>query len=202
MIYRISRFLLEVFARTLFKVRFSGRENLPDAPYIVVSNHASLIDPPLVGAACKKDNVNFMAKNELFTAPIIGIWTRSVGCIPVKRGANSVQSLKEAIKRINRGNAVAIFPEGTRSEDGEIKEAKRGIGFLIARSKAQVVPIYIEGSLKAMAKGKPMNIGAPIDVFIGKTIMPEELIVKTPEGKNDYGAIANVVMDRIMVLKK
>ncbi|MCK5451272.1 MAG: 1-acyl-sn-glycerol-3-phosphate acyltransferase [Candidatus Omnitrophica bacterium] len=202
MAYRISRFLLEVFARVLFKVRFFGRENLPNAPYVVVSNHASLLDPPLVGAACKKDNINFMAKNELFTAPILGVWTRSVGCIPVKRGANSVQSLKEAIKRINSGYAVAIFPEGTRSEDGNLQKAKRGIGFLVSKAKVRVVPIYIEGSAKAMPRVGPMKYGMPVNVFIGKTIQPEEFIIKTDEGKDDYSAIANLVMSRIAGLKK
>ncbi|MFH1836565.1 MAG: lysophospholipid acyltransferase family protein [Candidatus Omnitrophota bacterium] len=202
MMYHISRFLFEVFFRVLLKVTFVGRENIPDAPYIAVANHASLADPPFVGSACKKDAVSFMAKKELFDAPILGAWTRSVNCIPVNRGSASATSLKEAIKRIGEGKVVAVFPEGTRSEDGNLQEAKRGIGFIIAKAKVPVVPIYIEGSNIAFPKGRKIKIGTPVKVIVGKPVMPEEFSEKDEHsGKQNYEKITNMVMERIAGLK-
>ncbi|RKY43249.1 MAG: 1-acyl-sn-glycerol-3-phosphate acyltransferase [Candidatus Makaraimicrobium thalassicum] len=195
--YRISRFILEVFLRFFFKVRIFGRENIPDPPYIVVPNHTSLLDPPLVGMACKKDSIDFMAKEELFDKRVVGAWTRSVRCIPVSRRANSTGSLKEALKRVSRGRSICIFPEGTRSVDGRLQAAKRGVGFLIERAGVPVVPVYIEGSTEALPKGGRLKPGTRIDVFVGKPVLPGSLIFETASGKRDYESITNAVMGHI-----
>ncbi len=198
--YRLSRFTFKVLLYTFFRIRFFGRENIPEKPYIVAANHASLIDPPLVGVACEKDDVDFMAKEELFNAPIIGLWTRLVGCIKVRRGANSVKSLKEALRRVNAGRVVSVFPEGTRSNDGSLQEAKRGVGFLIVRAKVPVVPIYIQNSALAMPKGKGIKPGVAINVFVGKPILPDAFIAGEDSSKRDYEKVSNVVMERIAEL--
>jgi len=200
--YRISCFLFECFLRLLFKVEINGRENIPQKPYLIVSNHASLADPPVVGAACKKDAVDFMAKSELFDTPILGLWTRSVGCIRVKRGSASSGSLKEAIKRIAAGRVVAMFPEGTRSEDGTLQEAKRGIGFIVAKAKVPVLPIFISGTNIAFPKVGPLKPGSQIKAIIGKPIMPEEFFESDGSGGKDYEKVANMVMDRIASLRE
>ena len=202
MMYHISRFLLGLFYKALLKVKIMGKENIPDAPYLVVSNHASLADPPFVGEACKKDAVDFMAKAELFDFPVLGSWTRSAGCIRVDRGAASARSLKEAMKRLALGRVVAIFPEGKRSEDGNLQQAKRGVGFLIAKAKVPVLPIYIEGSNKAFPKGGPLKIGTLVNVYVGKPMMPEEFIEEGQELVKDYEKVAVKVMDRIASLRK
>lgn len=201
MMYHISRFLLGVFYRILLRVTFIGKENIPDAPYLIVSNHASLADPPFVGQACKKDAVDFMAKSELFDMPVLGAWTRSVGCIRVDRGTASARSLKEAMKRLSNGRVVAIFPEGTRSEDGNLQQAKRGVGFLIVKAKVPVLPIYIEGSNIAFPKGGSIKIGTPVNVYIGKPIMPEEFFKEGQDNTRDYEKVSGMVMDRIADLK-
>lgn len=202
MLYRISRAIFEFFINVLFRVRIFGRENLPGAPYIVVPNHASLLDPPLVGVACKKDNISFMAKKELFDTPLVGAWTRAVDCICVRRGATSVRSLKDALKRVSAGEVVCVFPEGARSPDGSLQEAKRGVGFLIAKAGVPVVPIYIDGSLDAWPKGRRFRPGARINVFVGRPIPPDELVPGEGAGKKDYEAIANKVMDAISRLRE
>lgn len=200
MFYRISRRIFKVLLYIFFKIRIFGQENIPDKPYIAAANHASLIDPPLVGVACEKDDVDFMAKEELFNVPIIGLWTRSVRCIKVRRGANGVKSLKEALRRINNGRVVSVFPEGTRSQDGNLQEAKRGVGFLILRAKVPVVPIYIQNSDKAMPKGKGIRPGVTINVFVGKPILSEEFVADRGTSKKDYEKAANIVMERISKL--
>ncbi|MFH1879061.1 MAG: lysophospholipid acyltransferase family protein [Candidatus Omnitrophota bacterium] len=182
-------------------MRIHGKEKLPEPPFIVTSNHTSLLDPPLVGIACKKYCVDFMAKKELFDMPVVGIWSKLVNCIEVKRGENSIKSLKEAMVRLKKGHVVGIFPEGTRSSDGEIGDAKRGIGFLIAKSGVPVVPCYVEGSGRAMPKGKPVKKGAKIDVYVGNAIMPVDLMLRTESGKVDYENISRIIMERITDIK-
>lgn len=200
-IFEISKRLLFLYVRILFKVKMYGREKVPSPPFIVTSNHASLIDPPLVGMACGWNFVNFMAKQELFDMPLVGAWCRMVGCIPVKRGENSVRSLKEAVKRLHEGYAVGIFPEGTRSADGELQSAKRGIGFLVAKAAVPVVPVYVSGTSEAFPKGKPIKKGTRIEVHVGNPISPEE-IAAVPGGIKDYDSIAGMVMDRIALIKE
>lgn len=199
MFYFISRTIFEILMRILFRIRVSGTENIPKPPFIITSNHASFLDPPLVGISCRKYQVDFMAKKELFDAPIVGIWTRSVGCIEVNRGENSVKSLKEAIRRLRAGHVVGIFPEGTRSSDGSLQEAKRGIGFLIGRAAVPVVPVYVEGSAEAFPKGFRIRPGTKVSITVGKPIMPVEFAAVKGE-KRDYEAIAGMVMDRIAAI--
>lgn len=197
MLYFLSRSIFEILMRILFKLSFYGREKVPDAPYIVVSNHESLLDPPFVAVACKKDPVDFMAKAELFDKPILGAWTSRVRCIKVKRGKNSVASLKEALKRVSMGHVIGVFPEGTRSVTGELQEAKRGIGFLVARANVPVVPIYVEGTGEAFPKGKPVKRGTRINLYVGNTVYPKDLPIKGESGKHDYEGISNVLMEHI-----
>ena len=202
MLFRLSRFLFEVFIRVCFSPKFYGRENVPESPYVVVANHISLLDPPLAGIACKKNDLDFMAKKELFDKPILGTWTRNVNCIRVDRDSNSIQSLKEVIARLKKGRSVGIFPEGTRSEDGDFKEAKRGVGFMIFKGQVPVIPVYIEGSNNALPKKGRMKFGAKINVIVGKPIQYKDF--ELPEGstKDKYEFITNMVMDKIKELKE
>ena len=201
MLYLISRTIFEIFIRVLFKLHIFFLGDLPKPPFIVVSNHSSLLDPPLVGVACRKYCVNFMAKKELFDGPVIGMWSRRVQCIEVKRGDNSVRSLKEALKRLKEGRVVGVFPEGTRSADGTMQEAKRGTGFLVSKGNVPVVPVYVEGSGKAFPKGGGVRRGTEINVFVGKPIPAGELLIKTVSGKIDYEEISSLVMKKIRDLK-
>ncbi|MBF0493877.1 MAG: 1-acyl-sn-glycerol-3-phosphate acyltransferase [Candidatus Omnitrophica bacterium] len=197
--YLFSRDALKCMVYAGFRVKFNGRKNVPEPPFIVASNHASNLDPVLVGAVTPLP-LDFMAKKELFDPPVIGTWSRAVGCIEVKRGANAVGSLKEALHRLKNGRNVAIFPEGTRSDDGEINEAKRGIGFLISKAKVPVVPVFIAGTYDAMPKGKKVKFGSRISVNIGKPVMPNE-IFSTAKNEKDYDAVVQNVMQRINNIK-
>ena len=156
----------------------------------------------MVGLSCDKYPVNFMAKQELFDYPVIGAWTRSVRCIPTRRGKNAVKGIKEALRRLKNNCVVGVFPEGTRSEDGSLQEAKLGTGFLMMKAKVPVVPVYVYGTAEAFPKGKGVKIGTKAGAVIGKPIMPEEYLrVAGPDGK-DYETVSGLVMERIAGLKK
>ncbi|MGB2599997.1 MAG: lysophospholipid acyltransferase family protein [Candidatus Omnitrophota bacterium] len=188
--------------KVLMRVRIYGEENFPEPPFIVTSNHVSLMDPPLVGLACRKYPVNFMAKRELFSAPIIGAWTSRVKCIPVDRGKNSIRGIREAIRRLKRGAVIGVFPEGGRSITGELQEAKLGTGLLIIKAKVPVVPVYVYGSSEAFPKGKGLRLGTRVGAIVGKPIPPEEFSSMEGTGREGYEAISTLVMEKIAQLKE
>jgi 1-acyl-sn-glycerol-3-phosphate acyltransferase len=201
LMYTLSRGALELAVRIFFKLKITGHENFPPPPFIVVANHTSLMDPPIVGAACKKYLVNFMVKQELFEMPVIRHWSKSVECIPVKRGDNSIRGIRESLRRLKQGKIVGIFPEGTRSSDGSLREAKMGTGFLIASAKVPVVPIYVFGTAEAFPKGKPIKPWSKVGAVIGKVITPEDLKLDSGSGKEHYERIGNEIMAVIAGLR-
>ena len=111
-------------------------------------------------------------------------------------------ALKEAVRRLKRGRVIGVFPEGTRSLDGNLREAKRGTGFLIAKAGVPVVPVFINGSGKAYPKGGDGKKGTQIDVFVGKPVSFKELSLRGKNEKEDYEAISNMVRDKIEQLKQ
>ncbi len=196
--YYISKLILEFLARILFHVRIYGRETLPVPPYIIMSNHASYVDPPLIGMLRRWNRVAFMAKKELFGPSVLRAWFRSVGCIEVDR-EKGVAGLRKALHALKHGRSIAIFPEGTRSRDGSLREAKKGAGFLILRAGVPVVPVYIHGSQSALPKEGGIRYGAEISVYAGRPVEAEEFM--SLREKKDYTGAAAMVMERIAALK-
>jgi 1-acyl-sn-glycerol-3-phosphate acyltransferase len=201
--YRFSRDIQGGLIKLFFKVRVHGLKNVPEPPYLAASNHASHLDPPLLGMACRKDFMHFMAKRELFEHKLMGWWFSLVDCIKVDRQGSSVSTLKESVKCLKHGRSVAIFPEGTRSEDGQIQDAKRGTGFIIAKSRVPVLPVFIDGTSKAFPRGGKMRFGTAIDVYIGEPITPDEFqMIEDSKSADTYGDMACLVMSRIQELKQ
>jgi 1-acyl-sn-glycerol-3-phosphate acyltransferase len=123
-----------------------------------------------------------------------------VGCIPVSRGTGDIKALKMTIKALKEGKAVSMFPEGTRTEDGELQEAKGGIGFIIEKSGCVVVPAYIDGSYKAHPKGTKFIKPCKLTVTFGKPITQEDFQA-LGSGRAAYDAHAALIMERIAELK-
>lgn len=201
MAYFISRLIYKVLLKILFRFEVRGSENLPrKGPFIVASNHASLIDPAVVGVACHTMPVTFMAKRELFDVPVLGRWVRAVGCIPIERDSGSFKPLKTAVRKLREGGAVGIFPEGHRSPDGRLREPEAGIGLLASKSEAPIVPVYLSGTDKALAKGKKFITLCRVTAKFGKII--DIARTTTPsERKKTYESIGEKTMDAISRLK-
>ncbi len=144
------RFLLGIFfiypiVKILLRLRVLGRENIPKGGVIIVANHTSNFDPPLLVLAAKRE-LYFLAKEELFSVSKFFSWLiKSFNALPLRRGAFSKRQLLEIRDLIRRGKAVLIFPEGTRSRDGKIGEFKPGVGFIAQFIKAPVVPCFVKG---------------------------------------------------------
>src|SRR5829696_6417292 len=150
-----------------FRLRRLGSEHIPAGGVILAANHRSFLDPFLIGC-CLPRPIYFVAKRELFRNPLIGWFLNCMGAFPVKRGESDEESVQTALALLDRGQAVVIFPEGTRIRAGSLAPPKRGVGRLALESGAPVVPIAITGSEHARDgwKIKPVKVhmrcGAPL----------------------------------------
>src|SRR6516225_5564867 len=172
--YRIGWTCFRVMYATYFRWRVFGAENVPlKGGVILAANHASFIDPPLVGSGLKRD-INYLARESLFRFPGIGALLRSWNSVPVDREGGGAKGLKIILDRLLDGNGIILFPEGTRTADGLLQPARSGIGLTVIKSTAPVVPVRVFGTFKAygwnltiprpyrlMVKyGRPMNFAA------------------------------------------
>ncbi|MGG1687567.1 lysophospholipid acyltransferase family protein [Pseudalkalibacillus sp. NRS-1564] len=162
-LYGVGKGLFHFYFKVFNRVTVVGRENIPkDKGILLCSNHINNLDPPLVGAMFPRD-VHFMAKSELFTIPVLGKLIHKVGAFPVKRGMSDKQALRSGMKFLKDGGVVGLFPEGTRSKDGELGEGLSGAGFFALRPEVMVVPCAIKGSYKPFGRLK-IVYGKPVDL--------------------------------------
>jgi 1-acyl-sn-glycerol-3-phosphate acyltransferase len=123
-----------------------GREHVPrTGGLIVASNHISFFDPPLVGTAAVRE-LHFLAKEELFRPPVFGSLIRAYNAIPIRRGVADLSGMTKAMEVLRDGEALIMFPEGSRMRDGELHPARPGVGMLAVGTDALIVPCYISGS--------------------------------------------------------
>lgn len=189
MMYRIATSLSNFVFGFFFKIRISGVENIPQkGGFILASNHLSYLDPAVLAIACPR-KVNFMAKAELFSIPLFSNLIRVLGAFPVKRNSADISALKEAIKRVNSGSGLLVFPEGARKDGANDLEPQAGVGFLAAKINASVIPAFISGTDVAMPKGKRYIKPAKVSVIFGKEIPIERGM--------PYKDIAQNIMDNI-----
>jgi len=167
---------------------------------MIASNHASYLDPLAVGVGYRYRPVHFMARNTLWTPGFGKWWMDNVGCIPVSRGTGDMKALKTTVRFLKEGKVVSMFPEGTRTVDGELQEAKGGIGFIIEKSKCMVVPTYISGSFEANPKGSKWAKPHKVIISYGKPITQEDFQA-LGSGREAYDKHAALIMERIAELK-
>ena len=152
--YQFLRWLIYLAGILAYGVRYSGRVNIPKTgPVLVVSNHQSHFDPPLVGAGCWR-RMNYLARKTLFHFAPLGWLIRSLDAIPIDRDGLGLNGIKESLRRLKRGEMVLIFPEGTRTRDGEMAPFRPGFTVLAARSKAWILPVAIEGAFDAWPRSR------------------------------------------------
>lgn len=166
----------------------AGEENIPATGGVILApNHRSLADPPVVGCGMKRQ-VHYMAKEELFRVPILGALIRAVGSFPVRRGTADRAALRQAIRLLEDGRVVCIFPEGTRSTDGRLKDPELGIGLVALKSRAPVVPVAVIDSDRVLGSGMKFPRRHRIRLIYGRPIGFPDLY----EGNHGRGALEEV----------
>ncbi len=196
--YDICRRIVGFLLKVLVKFKKCGLQHVPeDGGAIIASNHAAYIDPTLLGAALPRE-LYFLAKKELFRNKLFGWFIHKFNAVPISRGAFDRKGLQRSVRLLEEGKVLVLFPEGTRSKNGSLMEARPGIGKIALEAGVPVVPAYIQNSRKlarALFKGKGVGVtfGTPIEPawFIG-----------IPKNKDGYRLVGQEIMKRIGLLKE
>lgn len=161
--YSFARSLVNSVLSPIYRIEVIGKENMPaDGGVLLCANHIDNLDPPVVGITAPRP-VHFMAKEELFSVPLLGKIVPHLNAFPVKRGMSDREALRKGLGILKDGKVLGLFPEGTRSKTGEMGKGLAGAGFFALRSEAHVVPCAIIGPYKAFKKLKVVY-GKPIDM--------------------------------------
>lgn len=198
--YSISRSLFRVLFKILFRWEIHGSEHLQTkGGCLVCSNHASFLDPPLVGSPWPRP-LHYFARESLFRFPFLRWWMEKCNAMSVRRDEVDLTALRKAIRLVESGEALVVFPEGTRTLDGNLQSAKNGAGLMAYKTKARIVPTYIDGSFRAWPKGRKWPRLTKIRVYYGEPFVPTELYGK-PGSAETYQEITNLIMTKIGELK-
>ncbi|MES2569552.1 MAG: lysophospholipid acyltransferase family protein [Verrucomicrobiota bacterium] len=194
--YHLSRFL----ARTFFDFRvIHGERLLEEGGVIFAMNHESYLDPPLAGIACKRE-LYYLARKTLLNWPVLGSIFPHLNVIPVDQERADMSALKALIKLVRSGQGSVIFPEGSRTLDGQLQPAQPGLGLVIAKTRAPVVPMRIFGAHRAFPRGGKPRFFTPITLVVGEPIrFTEEDLAG--EGRELYQRLSERVMERIAALR-
>jgi 1-acyl-sn-glycerol-3-phosphate acyltransferase len=205
-LYFLGRGFFRLFFRLYTGWSVYHPERVPmQGPVILASNHASYMDPPLVGAASARD-INFLGRESLFRFPGVAWVLRGVNAVPVDREGGGAAGLRAIMDRLRKGGAIILFPEGTRTRTGELQAAKSGIGLTVIKSSAPVVPVRVFGTFEAMGRHhsipRPRRVaikfGQPLDFA---DLRAEALSCDKARLKQIYQEVADRLMKAIAELE-
>jgi 1-acyl-sn-glycerol-3-phosphate acyltransferase len=205
-VYYIGWSCFRFIYATYFRWRVFNPERVPmTGPVILAANHASFIDPPLVGSGVHR-GINYLARESLFRFPGIGWVLHKWQAVPVDRDGGGAKGLKIILDRLLQGNAIIMFPEGTRTSDGKLQPARSGIGLTVIKSQAPVVPARVFGTFEAYGRHMKFPLPKPIAVKYGRSMMFEKLraeakVCSKARLKEIYQEVADQIMAEIAKLQ-
>ncbi len=172
--YLWLRFLARMIASLLFSYRTEGRHhlNVPSGA-MLLSTHQSMMDPVFVGLASNR-RLNYLARKTLFKNSAFAFLIKTLDAIEIDRDRGGLSGLKEMLKRLQRGELVLMFPEGTRTLDGKIGTIKPGFLPIARRSEVPLIPIAIVGAFECLPRGSAFPRRHPVSVVVGKPLLFEE----------------------------
>jgi 1-acyl-sn-glycerol-3-phosphate acyltransferase len=167
LVYRIGRVICRLWTTEWFDLKVYGLRHVPRrGGVLIVSNHQSFLDPVLLAVQLPRP-VSFLARHGLFENRFFGWLIRNLNAYPVRQGEGDVGAVKETIRRLQEGHALNLFPEGSRSDDGQIGPMQPGVGLIVRRAGVPVVPAVIHGSFEAWPRQKKLWHKHPIRVLYG-----------------------------------
>jgi len=193
--YHLSRLI----GRLFFRLRIIHRERMIQAGSVILAmNHQSYLDPPFAGTTCDRA-IYFLAKRTLIDVPVLGWLLPKLNVIPVNQEGIDRSALKALIRVLKSGNAALVFPEGARTLDGDLQPAQPGLGLVIAKTLAPVVPMRIFGAHESLPRGRGGLHFVPITIVVGEPIFFTAADLGS-RGKDLYGRLSQRVMDAIAAL--
>jgi 1-acyl-sn-glycerol-3-phosphate acyltransferase len=169
--YYVAWSLSRYFGKFYLRWRLCNPERVPlTGPVILVANHASYADPPLVGSAIRRD-FYFLAREDLFRNAVAGYLLRSINSVPVDREGHGAAGLKGILDRLRKGGGVVLFPEGTRTRDGSLQPARPGIGLVVLKSECPLIPARLFGTYEAYGRGVRFPKPRRIAIKYGRPLM-------------------------------
>ncbi|MBO6959583.1 MAG: 1-acyl-sn-glycerol-3-phosphate acyltransferase [Prochlorococcus marinus CUG1438] len=188
----VSKLFVFPIYKFVFKGHLIGRENIPKkGSFIVVSNHGSLLDPPLLGHALDH-NISFMAKAELFKIPVLGFIIRACGAYPVKRGIADKNTIKIACEKLSNNKSIGIFIDGTRQKNGRVNKPKQGAALLAFKNQKLLLPVALINSHKLVRFKFCIPFFSKIVIKVGKPVQPPESLLR-----NDLNSVTINLQDEI-----
>ena len=198
--YWTGYYLAWFLGKLLFRFRVLHRERMiMKGPVIIAMNHQSYLDPPLAGLAAGRE-MYFLARDTLLDVPVLGWLLPRLNVVPVDQEGNDRSALKALLRILKAGNGTIVFPEGARTLDGELQPVLPGIGFIIAKTRAPVVPMRIFGAREALPRGGGRLRFVPITIVVGEPIYFTDTDLQ-PSGKELYQQLSERVMERIAALR-
>lgn len=193
MFYWTAYIFLKILSKIICPCRIYGAENIPSkGGFIFASNHLSNLDPILIGICCKR-RLSYAAKESLFKNKIFSYIIKNGGAFPIRRNSSDVRALREALRRLQRGCPIVVFPEGSRKtavfDESEIRP---GVGFLAVKSRVPIIPVFIKDSEKVLPKGSRFFKYHPITIYFGKPLWYSN--------QDAYTGIADQIMKEIGTL--
>ena len=188
----VSKFFVFPIYKLLFRGILIGRENIPKrGSFILVSNHGSLLDTPILGHALGR-NISFMAKAELFKIPFLGSVIKACGAYPVKRGIADKNTINIACKKLSNNNSIGIFIDGTRQKDGRVNKPKQGAALLAFKNQKLLVPVAIINSHNLVRFRFFIPFFTKIVIKVGKPINPLKV-----SSNNDLAMVTSYLQESI-----
>lgn len=198
--YHFFHVIARPLLKSLFRFQIFGARNVPsNGGVLLVSNHVSYVDPVFMGAAVDR-NLHYMARSTLFKPGLIERFLLSMNAFPVHVGVPDRAAIRRALRLLENGNALHVFPEGTRSIDGTLGTAQAGAGFIAYRTKAPVVPVFLDGTEEVLPRGAKMMKRAKVKLSFGRPLDLDHLR-KARSSRETRAKIGEVVMSSIAELR-
>ncbi len=205
---RFIALLARVSLRLFANVRVEGLDRIPKTgPVIIAANHVSNIDGVITGGwiteALRRRRIHWLGKREMFEWPVVGKLAADGGVHPVDRGAADVEAFRLATRILEAGHVLLVFPEGTRSPDGALQEAKDGVALLAQRSGAQIVPVGINNSDGVWKKGQPIPLPIPrrtVTMRVGEPFRLSDIVPADTDRRTAKTLATRAIMGRIAEL--
>jgi len=188
----VSKLFVFPIYKFVFKGHLIGRDNIPQKDsFIMVSNHGSLLDPPLLGHALGR-NISFMAKAELFKIPFLGFIIKACGAYPVKRGIADKNTIKTASKKLLNDNSIGVFIDGTRQKNGRVNKPKQGAALLAFKNQKLLLPVAIVNSHRLIRFKLFIPLFSKIVIKVGKPVQPPQ-----SSSRDDLNSVTMHLQDKI-----